>query len=131
MKVSFQLNDSLEQVVTLCRAVESLQDSLMCTDKQMFEIILVLEELIVNAMKHGGGSFVEVRLDKEWEELVITIIDDGKPFDPTTAPDVDIQQPLEKRNAGGLGIHLVHHYTDSFIYRRENDTNIVTFTKSI
>ena len=103
----------------------------MCTDRQMCEIILVLEELVANAILHGGGSNVEVDLSKEWDELVVTIRDDGRPFDPTKARKVDICQPIESRCAGGLGIHLVKHYTDSFAYRRENDINIVTLTKKI
>lgn len=103
----------------------------MCTDRQIFEITVVLEELGANVIKHGGGSYIAVNLEKEWEELVITLTDDGCPFDPTAIPVVDIHQKLEKRSAGGLGIHLVHHYTDSFTYRRENEKNIITLKKII
>lgn len=131
MNVKFQLNVSHDQLETLCKAVESLQGELMCTDRQMFEIILVVEELAANVIKHSGGKQMEVELNKEWEELVITITDDGVPFDPTAAPIVDIHQPLEKRSPGGLGIYLVHHYTDSFEYSRDNGKNIVTLKKVI
>jgi anti-sigma regulatory factor (Ser/Thr protein kinase) len=131
MKIKFQLDAALEQLEPLCKAVETLQESLMCTDKQMFEITLVLEELCGNVMRHGDATFMEVQLCKDWDELVMTITDDGAPFDPTQSPEADILLPLEKRVPGGLGIHLVHHYTDSFVYRRENEKNVVTLTKSI
>lgn len=131
MKVKFQIEATLAQLNTLCRAVESLQAQLMCTDRQMLEIVLVLEELVANAIRHGGGSTIWVELDKEWEELVITITDDGRPFDPTRVPTADTQQPLERRRPGGLGIHLVHHYTDSFSYSRTGDSNIITLKKII
>jgi len=115
----------------LCKAVESLQGQLMATDRQMFEINLVLEELCANVITHGNGRQIEIGLAKDWDELVITLTDDGAPFDPTSAPEVDIHQPLDGRPVGGLGIHLVHHYTDSFEYRRENDRNIVTLKKCL
>ena len=131
MKVKLQIQATIDQLGSLCKTVESLQQSIMCTDRQMCEIILVLEELVANAILHGGGRVIEVELDKEWDELAITICDDGRPFDPTLASEVDTCRPLEDRCAGGLGIHLVKHYTDTLAYRREKDANIVTLTKKI
>lgn len=131
MNVKLQIQGGLEQLDSLSRAVERLQGQLMCTDRQMFEIVLVLEELVANAIRHGGGSTIEVLLTKDWDELVITISDDGLPFDPTGQAAVDTSLPLDERQAGGLGIHLVNHYTDSMVYRREQDKNIVTLKKRI
>jgi anti-sigma regulatory factor (Ser/Thr protein kinase) len=129
MKIKFQLDAVLEQLEPLCKAVETLQQSLMCTDKQMFEVTIVLEEVCANVIRHSGAKFIEVELCKDWDVLVITVTDDGVLFDPTQTPEADIKLPLEKRVPGGLGIHLVHHYTDSFVYSRENDKNVVTLTK--
>jgi len=131
MKAKFEIEATIDQLSSLCKTVESMQRSLMCTDRQMCEIILVLEEIVANAILHGGGRMIEIDLVKEWDELVITICDDGRPFDPTMAAAADICRPLEDRCAGGLGIHLVKHYTDTLAYRRENDTNIVTLTKKL
>ena len=131
MKAKLEIKGTIDQLDTLCRTVEAMQGALHCTDKQMFQIVLVLEELVANAIKHGGCDRVEVELDKEWEELVITLRDNGRPFDPTTVPSVDINMPLEKRCKGGLGVHLVNHYTDCFTYRREGDINIVVLKKTI
>lgn len=131
MNVKFQLKASLDQLDLLCRSLEGLQGSLMCTDRQMFEIILVIEELAANMIHHGRASTMEVELAKDWDVLVITMRDDGAPFDPTAVPAVDIHQPLEQRSPGGLGIHLVLHYTDSIDYSRENKKNIVILKKTI
>lgn len=131
MKFKLQIQATIEQLESLCRTVENLQKPLMATDRQMCEIVLVLEELVANVIRHGGGSVIDIELDKEWDELVITMSDDGCPFDPTLVAAVDTSQPLEKRCAGGLGIHLVHHYTDCFSYRRENGRNIVILKKKI
>lgn len=131
MKATLRIGASIEQLDTLCRTVEGLQLQLQCSDRQMFEIVLVLEELVANAIRHGGCTMVEVELVKEWDELVITIRDDGRPFDPTAVVPADSNRPLAERQVGGLGIHLVHHYTDSFGYRRDGQDNVITLTKSI
>lgn len=131
MNVKFQITASFAQLDGLCRAVESLKGMLMCTDRQMFEIILALEEVTANVIRHGGGKTIEVELDKEWDELVMVFTDDGAPFDPTKVAVADTRQPLEKRCPGGLGIHLVRRYTDSIEYRREDQKNIITLRKTL
>lgn len=131
MKAKLEIKGTIDQLDSLCRAVEALQGPLHCNDKQMFQIVLVLEELVANAIKHGGCERIEVELEKEWDELVITMKDDGAPFDPTTVPSVDTSIPLNKRCQGGLGVHFVNHYTDCFSYRREGDVNIVVLKKTI
>lgn len=131
MKAKLEIKGTIDQLDSLCRAVEAMQEALHCTDKQMFQIVLVLEELVANAINHGGCDRVEVELDKQWEELVITLRDNGKPFDPTTLPSVDVTTPLDKRCTGGLGVHLVNQYTDCLAYRREGGINIVVLKKTI
>lgn len=130
MKIKLALGQSIEELKTLTSLVENLQPQLLCTDKQLFEITLILEELCANVIHHGGGD-MEVELEKEWEELVITVRDTGPEFDPTKAPEVDIQEPLEKRTPGGLGIHLIRRYSDEMSYHRMGKQNIVTVKKTL
>jgi anti-sigma regulatory factor (Ser/Thr protein kinase) len=134
MNVVFNLNPVLAELETLGTAVGALQDELNCTDRQMCEISLLIEELCANIIAHGaekGAGRIMVCLEKDWDELCITVEDDGPPFDPTGAPEVDICLPLEKRCPGGLGIHLIRHYADSLDYCRENDKNRVTLRKTL
>jgi anti-sigma regulatory factor (Ser/Thr protein kinase) len=45
------------------------------------------------------------------------MIDHGvEPFDVTRLPDVDIEMPIEGRDAGGLGLHLIRRMADSIEY---------------
>jgi len=131
MKLKLEIKANFDQLDTLCSALESLQKSLMCTDRQMFEIVLMLEELVANVIRHGRGRVVEIELEKEWDELEIIMRDDGQPFDPTRVAAVNTTAPLQDRCAGGLGLHLVRHYADSFTYRREDGKNVVMVKKKI
>lgn len=132
MNITFQLTDaSLDQLDTLSTAVENLQESIQCSDKQMFEILLVIEELCANVMRHGKGKNIEISLVKDWDELIITLVDDGIPFDLTQQPAPDTCKSLMQRIPGGLGVHLVHCYSDSIEYRRQDHKNVVVVRKTI
>jgi anti-sigma regulatory factor (Ser/Thr protein kinase) len=55
----------------------------------------------------------------------LLIEDNGAAFDPTEAPDPEVNRSLEDMPIGGLGIHLVRELTDGFDYQRINDCNQV------
>lgn len=55
--------------------------------------------------------------------------DDGRPFDPSSAPAPRLDLPLEERPLGGLGVHLARRVTDAIEYRRQDDRNILRMRK--
>jgi hypothetical protein len=50
-------------------------------------------------------------------------------FDVTRTADVDINAPLEERNPGGLGLHLIKKMVEFFEYQylEESRTSRITF----
>ena len=47
----------------------------------------------------------------------VTLVDrDVEPFDITRSPGVDIDAPIEKREPGGLGLHLIRKLAESVTY---------------
>lgn len=99
-----------------------------------FQVDLVLEELVLNVVHHGSsdGEEGEIRIEllSDDDEVVIQIIDDGRPFDPLTdAPEPDTESGIEDRAVGGLGIHLVRTMMDEVTYRREEDKNHMRLVK--
>ena len=63
--------------------------------------------------------------------LSLAIIDDGDPFDPTTADVTDPSIPADERRAGGLGLILIRQMTDVQEYRRVDEQNILIIRKKI
>ena len=96
-----------------------------------FQLNLVLEELFVNAVRHGAcegmsdAALIRIRLE---QDAVVHVIfsDHGGPFDLTQAPLADIHAPLSERHAGGLGIHLVRQIMRDVSYSREGEWNVLT-----
>jgi anti-sigma regulatory factor (Ser/Thr protein kinase) len=94
----------------------------------------VLEELFTNVVKYGRRSDLPLRIDigRIAGGVEVTLTDtDAEPFDVTRAPDADINLPIEQREPGGLGIHLVRKMVDSIEYRYSADerTSRITFRK--
>jgi serine/threonine-protein kinase RsbW len=99
-----------------------------------FEIDLVLEELFTNLVRHGqsGRDAVDVSLVRSNDDLVLTLIEyDADLFDPTKAPEVDVDRPIAERRAGGLGIHLVRVLSRDFQYDWQDRLGTTTVTMRV
>jgi serine/threonine-protein kinase RsbW len=67
---------------------------------------------------------VDVRTEPR--RVVVTIEDDGRPFNPNDAPPV-VREIMESRR-GGLGIHLVKKLSRELTYTRVENRNRVRAT---
>ena len=108
--------------VESCCAAEGLAEDLT------FKLTLALEEAVANVITHAFLGLppphsIKVRLDITAQSVSAEIIDNGRPFDPSVAAPPDLTGPLEGRDPGGLGIHLIRNMADRIEYRREDGQN--------
>ncbi len=98
-----------------------------------FAVNVSVDELLTNTISYGyedsGPHRIRMTVHMEGTVLVVELSDDAKPYDPTAAPDPDIDAPIEERPIGGLGVHFVRTLMDGFAYRRSDGRNVVTLTK--
>ena len=132
--LSLCLESRLEELQRLEAAVEDLGEREQWPPNLLYQVKLVLEEVIVNIINYGyeerGGHKIDVHLISEPDTLTIKIADDGRAFDPLhQAPRPDVAAPLEDRPIGGLGVYLVQTLMDEASYRREQDRNHLTLIK--
>lgn len=97
---------------------------------------LVVEELFTNMVKYSPAAVAPVRIDLEKVEggVEVTLTDSGvEPFDVTQAPDVDIDRPIEEREPGGLGLHLIRRLVDSwgYEYSKPRRESTIRFRKTL
>ena len=96
---------------------------------------VALDEILTNCVNYGfrdcNRHEILVGLSVERGRLVITVSDDGAPFDPLSLPEPDLSVALEARQVGGLGMHFVRSLLDVVRYERRKGWNVLTLEKNL
>jgi serine/threonine-protein kinase RsbW len=88
-------------------------------DKYSFPLETAVDEASTNVVKHaykGRGGFFQISCELQGHDIVITIRDRGKQFDPNSVPLPDVEADLENRKVGGLGIYMMKKMMDEVRY---------------
>lgn len=93
------------------------------------DVRLVLEELLVNTVRHGypdgrDGS-IDIVLEVNDESVHLELRDDAMPFDPLQRDPPDLPGDIAQRDIGGLGLHLARSIASAFHYARDEHGNRV------
>lgn len=97
--------------------------------KATYRLRLAVDEIATNIIVHGyeeSNLEGDITLSAEIDEkcLSITLEDTGPVYDPATRPDPEnLNQPMEERSIGGLGVYLAFQGVDRFTYERAGDRN--------
>ncbi len=83
---------------------------------------LVLEEVVLNACRHGGASEVSITVQLEERGCVIVFEDAGAPFDPLAGQFAD-PVPSHIDDVGGRGLLLIRRSTTRSRYDRLEGRN--------
>lgn len=132
-QIRIVLSNDLSEIARLHREVENFGQKCGLSSKTRFELNLILEEVLANIISYGYDDDqrheIVVRADLGNGELVIEVEDDGRAFNPLQSPPPDLEQPLEQRKVGGLGLHLVRELTSSIEYTRREEKNHLVMRK--
>ncbi|MCL2231352.1 MAG: SpoIIE family protein phosphatase, partial [Treponema sp.] len=99
---------------------------------QIKEIDVAAEEIFVNIVNYAydqKGGKVLITIYNEGK-TVIRFEDMGKPYNPLSQKEPDLEKNLLERDIGGLGIYLVKKIMDTVTYRRSGGKNILEITKT-
>jgi len=99
------------------------------------ELNVVFDDLLNNVVSYAYQGDeeheIEVRVEVAGERIVVSIADDGIPFNPFDAETPDTSLAIEERAIGGLGIHLVLNVMDKVAYQRRTDKNVLKMVKKL
>ena len=80
---------------------------------------LVVDEACTNVIKHAYSEWkglITLVLELVDNDLIITVRDQGKPFDPSSVSPPDLETDLDERKIGGLGIYFMRELMDEISY---------------
>ena len=86
----------------------------------------LLTNIISYAYRDDKEHEIGIKVELSSDRLKVSMVDDGIPFNPLGIEKPDTELPLEEREIGGLGIHLVRNMMDKVSYRRRIDKNVIT-----
>jgi serine/threonine-protein kinase RsbW len=101
------------------------------------DVRLVLEELLVNTVRHGypDGRVgqIDIRLDIDAAIVRLELRDDAEAFDPLLYQSPDLPGDIADREIGGLGLHLARSIASEFEYARDTHGNrvVIRFDPSL
>lgn len=87
----------------------------------VYALQLAVDEACTNIIEHayGGEDKGEIQCvcDDDEDELIITLHDWGKPFNPDDVPDPDFSVPIEEIESRGAGLMLIKKIMDDVKYK--------------
>ena len=124
------LSPRLSAVRGLAQMVEEFGDANKLPDQQIYLINLALDELITNTVSYGFRGVahpkIEVGLLVDDASLVLSVVDNGRKFDPTETTNPDVSSPVAERPVGGLGLYLIKTFADRVKYEYAGGKNRLT-----
>jgi serine/threonine-protein kinase RsbW len=114
-----EVDNKVDSLPVIGDFIEDTLTRLQADQATIFKVQLVVDEACTNIINYaysGGPGTLILALELVGEDIVITIRDRGKPFDPTSMPPADISSGVEQRKIGGLGIHFMRTLMDSVNY---------------
>lgn len=134
MRKSIILRNDRQEVPKLNAFVDEVCESVGFDEATTIKVRLAIEEAVVNVIDYayppGKKGDVTIEAASNEMRLKFTIIDSGKPFDPTVQTAVDSLLPANERH-GGQGIHIIRQNMDSINYERLDKFNVLTLRKKI
>ena len=98
------------------------------------QVKLAVDEACTNIMKHaysGRTGDISLILELVNGDLICTIKDKGRHFDPSSIPPPDLSSGLDQRKVGGLGIYLIRELMDEVSYSFNQKGNVLTMRKRL
>ena len=131
--IELRLTNRLEEISGVIHEFNMFAEEHELSTAVRRQVDLVLDELLNNTISYAfadeDAHEIEVEIELKSGRLVLTILDDGIPFNPFVGPEPDMSLSLGEREIGGLGIHLVRNVMDEVSYNRRTDRNVVILVK--
>jgi anti-sigma regulatory factor (Ser/Thr protein kinase) len=103
-------------------------------DKEIYSLQLAADEGASNIIEHAyegiRDGLIRITCDMQGDEIVITMHDDGKSFNPSNVKQPNLKANLSERQIGGLGLYLMRKLMDKVQYESTpGEGNLLTMRK--
>lgn len=125
-------NRSISQLDNLFSFIEKFTENFQIGLSERNTINLAVEEIFTNMVKYNPESSAKINLALNFDDKKISVCltdIESQPFDLTKARVYDLEQPVNQRPVGKLGLHLVKQMMDTVDYDYNDGTAVITMVK--
>ncbi len=126
-KIKIGIENRLSELENLNALLADFLNEHGVRGRPAYAVNLAIDELVVNVIRYAyvdeDTHVIDIEVVIEGTQIILRIVDDGRPFDPRTGPSLDLH--AEEREVGGLGLILVLDMVDVLKYQRVEETNCV------
>lgn len=131
--LSIRLKNSFGEIKRLKEVLHEYCEFRELPSNVVFALTLSLDEIVTNVISYGyddrGEHHIDVALRSGQGVIEVSVVDDGKPFNPLEIRTPDLNRPIDERPVGGLGIYLVKTYMSELEYKRVGVKNCLIMRK--
>ncbi len=122
--------DRLEQI---CKFVAEGATEAGLSESESSHCQLAVDEACTNVIEHGYGGEdrgeIAVTCETSRGELIITIRDQARRFDPGDVPEPKLNADLDDMRIGGLGLYFMRQVMDAVEFSYDHDGNKLVLVK--
>ena len=127
---------NVDNIPTMIKPILGALEGVGVEHKVCYKINLALEELLANVCLYAyypeqGDVEICFDLHEESKFIEISIIDEGKDFNPLEKEDPDLTLDIKDRPIGGLGLFIVKNVMDKITYFRDENKNRLVIKKNL
>lgn len=132
---SFELKNKLSELKALNQHLTAFGRDIGLPEISISEINICLDELFTNTVLYGFKDDrkhkIKFTMQVDDNILMVSIEDDGVPFNPLEKKEVEFPEDIMSAKIGGLGIHITRELMDNISYERKRGKNKLTIKKII
>jgi serine/threonine-protein kinase RsbW len=127
MTKAFSVPGRYDQVAVVCQFVVAGAEESGFGIDEIFQIELACDEACTNIIEHAYGGEEKGDIQVTWAysegSFTITIVDEGRPFDPGEVPEPRVPtnpDDINNLQIGGLGIHFMRKLMDEVHFQTDD-----------
>lgn len=133
------INSTTEHLLEVREFVAAAAREFGFSEEETSKIALAVDEACTNIIKHAyqykPDQRITVSIFREKPKFEISIVDEGKKFDPESIKPLDLKDHLSHYRRGGLGVYLMKTLMDKIEYKtlsgKKNEVRLTKFLQSI
>jgi serine/threonine-protein kinase RsbW len=123
------IKNNQHDLISSINAVDCFLQAHAAPPRTIYHANLIFEEILTNIFKYAFDDSCEHEIDVVLSfvgtNLLMQFIDDGRYFDPLSAPPPQMKESIADSSVGGLGLHLVKQVVESIQYHRDDHRNVL------